>query len=149
MKKRYLLLIVALLIMATLCACGNSGKNEDPNANKIAITTEFMEEELAEAVALKIDAEILRIMNDAASKRKGVSDGWETEVKFTDYETTEVKLEDDYNIRVYGKVYGKTVYGDAATGTFSLKVWCEKDEEREKGYTIRVDWGLNSKLIIE
>ena len=149
MKKRYLLLIVTLLIMATLCACGNSGKSKDPNENKIVITAEFLEEELADEITAKIDAQIIRKMNGFASKRKGTSTGWEDGAKFTDYETTSVELVDDYTVRVYGKLYGTTDYGDSATGKFSIKVWCEKDAESEQGYTMRIEWGLDGQLTIK
>lgn len=155
MKKKFLLLIATLLAITALSACGNSSRNEGPNENKedsnenkIVITEEFLEEELAGKITSTIDAQIIRRMNEFASARKAHVAGWEDGAQFTDYEITSAERTDVYTVRVYGKLYGSTDYGDVATSKFSLKIWCEKNTENEKEYTMEIEWGLGGELTI-
>ncbi len=50
---------------------------------------------------------------------------------------------DDCTIRVYGKLYGKTVYDDPATCTFTVDAYFEEYAKNESGYSVDLDnWVL-------
>lgn len=161
-------LILALVLCLSLCACGNgsspagepaqtsapSGKFEISEDGKIILTKEFLEDEEhnpADAISSALDFRLLWRMNSAADARNQVRmTGWGTKVKFSSYEVTDVEFLDDCTIRVYGKLYGKTVYDDPATCTFTVDACFEESEKNESGYSVDLDnWGLGAYYSID
>ena len=136
--KKVISLLLALSMLFVLCGCGNA-PSEDSNK----ISASGLEQELLDALKNDAAGMLLYKMNSFAEARKSVSPGWETGVKFTSYEFTSVERVDDFTIRAYGKVYGKTVYSDPVSCTFEVNAWFETSDG---GNTLKTQYGLGREL---
>jgi len=145
--KKTVSLILALVMCISLCACGSNSKNTpDPNENKILITSD-MEDRFIEVLATKIDRDLLKQMNTFATNRKNDDwEGWRNFSEFTRYTTTDMEMIDSYTARVYGKVFGNSVYGDPISCNFQIDAWCEEDEQKPYGFSVEVSYGLTPEL---
>lgn len=140
MKKIKLLLISVLLVLS-LVACGESSKNTyDPSDGNVTITKDMLDD-IREVV---LDGEGLSFSHEysalsVANARIGVMSGYEHMKEFTSIKITSGDYYDDWHYRFYGQIYGKDSYNSPVKYKFYYQVKCAEDSTEEKGYKIERD----------
>lgn len=145
--KKVLAFILAAIACCTFVACAsgaNSTSKEDQDG-KMYISKDI-ENAFMDELNGWIDASALSEANYCAKNRAVGSTGiWGDGVTFTSFKITKTET-DGYNVTCYGKLYGKTNYGDPVSCAFDVEAYCIADDQEDNGFSIKTDLDLSSNI---